>query len=45
MSRFHTGLWAGEWLVVTRHASWEANGKAQEGLAKGSGLRETDGKY
>jgi hypothetical protein len=34
MSRFHTGLWAGEWLVVTRYASWEAYGKAQEGLAK-----------
>ena len=34
MSRFHTGMWAGEWLVVTRYASWEAYGKAQEGLAK-----------
>ena len=32
ISRFHTGIWAGEWLVVTRYASWEAYGKAQEGL-------------
>ena len=34
MSRFHTGVWAGDWLVVTRYASWEVYGKAQEGLAK-----------
>ena len=34
ISRFHTGLWAGDWLVVTRYASWEVYGKAQEGLAK-----------
>jgi hypothetical protein len=34
MSRFHTGLWVGEWLVVTRYSSWEVFGKAQEGLAK-----------
>ena len=34
VSRFHTGLWAGDWLVVTRYASWEVYGKAQEGLAK-----------
>jgi Domain of unknown function (DUF1330) len=34
LSRFHTGMWAGEWLVVTRYSSWEAYGKAQEGLAK-----------
>ena len=34
MSRFHTGLWVGEWLVVTRYSSWETFGKAQEGLAK-----------
>jgi hypothetical protein len=34
MSRFHTSAWAGEWLVVTRYASWEVYGKAQEGLAK-----------
>jgi hypothetical protein len=34
VSRFHTGLWVGEWLVVTRYSSWEAYGKAQEGLAK-----------
>ena len=34
LSRFHTGVWAGEWLVVTRYSSWEAYGKAQQGLAK-----------
>jgi hypothetical protein len=34
MSRFHTGAWAGEWLIVTRYASWEVYGKAQEGVAK-----------
>ena len=34
MSRFHTGAWAGEWLIVSRYASWEVYGKAQEGLAK-----------
>lgn len=34
MSRFHTGKWAGEWLIVTRYASWEVYGKAQEGVAK-----------
>lgn len=34
ISRFHTGLWVGEWLVVTRYSSWEVFGKAQAGLAK-----------
>jgi hypothetical protein len=34
MSRFHTGAWAGDWLIVTRYASWEEYGKAQEGVAK-----------
>jgi uncharacterized protein (DUF1330 family) len=34
ISRFHTGIWAGEWLVVSRYASWEVYGKAQESLAK-----------
>lgn len=34
LSRFHTGTWAGEWLVVSRYSSWSAYGKAQEGLAK-----------
>jgi hypothetical protein len=34
VSRFHAGTWAGDWLVVTRYASWEVYGKAQEGLAK-----------
>jgi hypothetical protein len=33
MSRFHTGMWAGEWLIVTRYASWEAYGKVQEKVA------------
>jgi hypothetical protein len=34
MSRFHTGPWIGEWLVVSRYPNWEAYGKAQEGMAK-----------
>ena len=34
LSRFHTGIWAGEWLFVSRYANWEVYGKAQEGLAK-----------
>ena len=33
MSRFHTGPWIGDWLVVTRYSNWEVYGKAQEGLA------------
>jgi len=34
LSRFHTGMWAGEWLIVTRYASWEVYGKTQEAVAK-----------
>jgi hypothetical protein len=34
LSRFHTGAWAGEWLVATRYASWEVYGKVQEAVAK-----------
>lgn len=34
MSRYHTGAWAGEWLIVTRYASWEVYGKVQDGMAK-----------
>jgi hypothetical protein len=34
LSRFHTGAWAGEWLIVTRYASWEVYGKVQEAVAK-----------
>ena len=33
LSRFHTGTWAGEWLVSTRYSSWQVYGKAQDGLA------------
>jgi hypothetical protein len=33
LSRFHTGAWAGEWLVTTRYSSWEAYGKVQEAVA------------
>jgi hypothetical protein len=28
MSRFHTGMWAGEWLVVTRYGSMARRRKA-----------------
>jgi hypothetical protein len=34
LSRFHTGAWAGEWLVATRYASWEVYGKVQEAVSK-----------
>ena len=34
MSRFHTGPWIGDWLVVVRYPNWEAHGKAQEAMAK-----------
>jgi hypothetical protein len=33
VSKFHTGPFVGEWLVVTRYPSWTAYAKAQEGLA------------
>jgi hypothetical protein len=33
-SRFHTGMWAGEFLVTTRYSSWEVYGKVQEAVAK-----------
>ena len=35
----------GEWLVVTRYSSWEAFGKAQEGLAKDPAWAKLDRKY
>jgi uncharacterized protein (DUF1330 family) len=34
VSRFHTGPWIGDWLVVVRFPNWEAHGKAQEAMAK-----------
>jgi hypothetical protein len=34
LSRFHTGMWAGEFLVTTRYSSWEVYGKVQEAVAK-----------
>ena len=34
LSRFHTGAWAGEWLISTRYSSWEMYGKVQEAVAK-----------
>jgi hypothetical protein len=34
LSRFHTGMWAGEFLISTRYSSWEVYGKVQEALAK-----------
>ncbi len=27
-------MWAGEWLIVTRYASWEAYGTTQDAVAK-----------
>jgi hypothetical protein len=32
----HSGTWAGEWLVVSRHKNWEAYGKALEGVSEGA---------
>jgi len=40
LSRFHTGNFAGEWLVVSRYASWAAYGKAQDGLAKDAAFQK-----
>src|SRR5271155_2626796 len=34
LSRFHAGEFTGQWLAASQHSSWEAYGKAQEGLAK-----------
>jgi len=34
VSRFHTGPWIGDWLVVVRFPNWEGHGKAQEAMAK-----------
>ncbi len=34
LSRFHTGAFAGEWLITTRYANWETYGKVQEAVAK-----------
>jgi hypothetical protein len=34
LSRFHTGAWAGEWLVATRYSSWEVYGKVMEAVSK-----------
>jgi len=38
LSRFHTGLWAGEFLVTTRYASWEAYGKVRYSHGQGRGI-------
>jgi hypothetical protein len=34
LSRFHTGQFAGEWLVTTRYSNWEVYGKVQEAVSK-----------
>jgi hypothetical protein len=34
LSRFHTGVFAGEWLIVTRYSSWEVYGSTQEKVAR-----------
>ena len=34
LGRYHSGPFAGEWSAASRYSSWEAYGKAQEGLAK-----------
>ena len=32
VSRFHTGPWAGQWLVVARYPDWATYGRAMETL-------------
>ena len=34
LSRFHTGMWAGDFLISSRYSGWEVYGKVQEALAK-----------
>jgi hypothetical protein len=34
LSRFHSGTWAGEFLISTRYSSWDVYGKVQEAVAK-----------
>ena len=34
LSRFHTGAFAGQWLIATRYPSWEVYGKVQDALTK-----------
>ena len=34
LSRFHSGSWAGEWLITIRFANWEVYGKVQDAIAK-----------
>jgi hypothetical protein len=33
LSRFHTGVWAGEWQITTRYSNWETYGKVQDAVA------------
>ena len=40
LSRFQTGQFVGEWLVVVRYADWTSYGKAQDGLAKDAGYQK-----
>ena len=40
LSRFHTGVWAGEFLISTRYSSWEVYGKVQEALAKDDAFKK-----
>lgn len=32
VSRFHTGPWAGQWLVVGRYPDWATYGRAMQAL-------------
>ena len=34
ISRFHTGEWAGQWLISARFADWTVYGKANDALTK-----------
>jgi hypothetical protein len=34
LSRFHSGMWTGEWLVAIRFPNWSAYGNALDAVSK-----------
>ncbi len=40
LTRFHTGMWTGEWMTVTRYSSWAVYGKAMEGVANDAAFQK-----
>jgi len=39
LSRFHTGMWAGEWLVATRYSSWKCTARCRRDCRRTRHLR------